>query len=588
MGLSLYQNAKLNLRMRIVNKLKKTPRLLFVILAFVFCLNLYLATRDSQTIDEGAHLAAGYSYVTTGDFRLNPEHPALFKLLAGAAILPLDTKPAEQLRGWENGGNQWPAGKDLIYNSRSSARQILLVARIPSILITITLIYAVFLLARRMASEKVALLASGLLALDPTLIGHGHLVTNDIFLGLGAVAFLLGALNYWAKPNKKHLLLFALAALLIISAKFSGLLLVPLAAIIIGIKQWRHKKQLLKHLLATFAILFFGIWLQYGFQAHSFSQELSQTPPSDPLVEGAANFKNKHPGLSWVYSLPVPAYAYGRGLVNLIHHNQWGHDTYLYGSRNTLGSPLFFPVGMAIKLPEVIIAANLAAVWLIIFKYRREKSLLILLGFASIFVATSITSHINIGIRHVFGAWPFIYITAAIVLARVLKGKQKHLLVVFAVLLYIPVLVGAFRIPIGYQNMVGETLENVGDKPVLVDSNRDWAQDLYRLNDYLNDHKITRFGEGLFNNTDMTDVFGGKLDAFGDKKICTLKNFTPECNDGSPLPCYLFISDTAYWLNKAEFYRWVLEVPGMYDLVGRIGGSISIYQCSLEVSQSTP
>lgn len=551
------------------DKIKKLPKLLFVIFSFVFALNFYLATRDSQTIDEGAHLAAGYSYVTTGDYRLNPEHPALFKLLAGAAILPLDTKKVEDLKGWENGGNQWPAGKDLIYESHSSARQILLLGRIPSILITVTLIYVVFLLGRRLASEKVGLLAAGLLALDPTLNGHGHLITNDVFLGLGAVVFLLGALNYWDKPNRKHLILFALATLLIISAKFSGLLLAPVAVVIISIKQWKHKKRLFKHLAVGLAILFFGVWLQYGLRAESFGGELSRTPPSDPLVEGANNFKKNHAGLAWVFDLPIPAYAYGRGLVNLIHHNNWGHDTYLYGKRGTQGHVLYFPAGMAIKLPEIISVASLAAVGFVILKRRREKSLLILLAFASIFVATSITSNINIGTRHVFGAWPFIYIASAIVLAKVLRGKRKQLFMVLIALLYIPVLIGTFRMPIGYQNTFGSALEHYGDKPVLVDSNRDWAQDLYRLNDYLEKENTSHFGEALFNNTQMDDVFVGKT-------FCTLENFTPECTDDSKLPCTLAISDTALWLSDKEFYKWAVED---FDLVDRVGGSIGIYRC---------
>lgn len=556
--------------MQLIYSFKKLPKLLFIILAFVFTLNFYLATRDSQTIDEGAHLAAGYSYVTTGDFRLNPEHPALFKLLAGVAILPLDTKKADQLNGWDGGGNQWPAGKDLIYNSNSSTRQILLLARLPSIFITVTLVYTVFLLGRRLANEKVGLLAAGLFALDPTLNGHGHLVTNDIFLGLGATVFLLGALNYWAKPNRKHLVLFTLATLLIISAKFSGLLLVPIAVAVVILKQWRHKKRLAKHLLVAFIVVFVGMWAQYGFRAQSFNQELSRTEQGDPLVVQAKDYKEKHPERAWIFSLPVPAYPYIRGIANLIHHNKWGHDSYLYGQRDQRGNLLYFPTAMATKLPEVIIAANLAAVGYIIFKFRRSKNLLILLLFASIFVATSITSNINIGVRHVFGAWPFLYIVAAIMLAKILKGKQKRMAAVLLTVLLIPVAIGSFRTPIAYQNILGGALEHYGDKPVLVDSNRDWAQDLYRLNDYLNEREITEFGEGLFNNTLMSEVFN-------DKTICTLDNFRPICTNysGRP-PCILAISDTALWLTANDTYKWVLD---SYDLVGRVGGSISIYRC---------
>ena len=42
-----------------------------------------LAVRGmSATSDEATHLAAGYSYLRTGDLRLNPQHPPLIKMLA--------------------------------------------------------------------------------------------------------------------------------------------------------------------------------------------------------------------------------------------------------------------------------------------------------------------------------------------------------------------------------------------------------------------------------------------------------------------------------------------------------------------------
>ena len=43
----------------------------------------------AATSDEPVHLGAGYSYVVTRDFRLNPEHPPLVKLLGGLALAPL-------------------------------------------------------------------------------------------------------------------------------------------------------------------------------------------------------------------------------------------------------------------------------------------------------------------------------------------------------------------------------------------------------------------------------------------------------------------------------------------------------------------
>jgi hypothetical protein len=538
-------------------------------------LNLFLASRDSQTIDEGAHLAAGYSYVTTNDWRLNPEHPSLFKLLAGTAIIPLNTKPAKQLDGW-NEGNQWPAGKDLIYNSNSSARQILLFARMPSIVITVLLIYTVFLLARRLGGEKVGLFAAGLFALDPTLNAHGHLITNDVLLALGATVFLLGALNYWATPNKKHLFLFALATLLIVSTKFSGLTLLPVAAVIVIIKNRRHVKRMFKHLGVAVLIVFFGVWLQYGFKIQTFNQDIASTPASDPLVARATNYKQDHPSVAWVYKLPVPAYPYIRGVATLILHNSEGHPSYLYGNRDRHRKILYFPIAMAIKLPIVIIGSVLTALLLIFlkrFSHEKElrKNLLILLSFAGIFIVTAIAGQINIGVRHVFGAWPFIYIAAAIVLYNLFLNLRKNrniFVIMFAVLL-LPAIIASLRTPIAYQNEFGEGLEQFGHKPVLIDSNRDWAQDLYRLNDYLGNHGVTEFGEGVFSNVELSDVFAGKT-------LCTLEFHEPSCQDNVKPPCLLAISDTVLWLDSSEYYQWVKDT---YYLTDRVGGSISIYSC---------
>src|SRR2546427_8894181 len=71
----------------------KAPRVLniaAIALIGIFCLQALLAIRRlSATSDEPIHLAAGYSYLQTRDFRMNPEHPPLAKLLAALPILAL-------------------------------------------------------------------------------------------------------------------------------------------------------------------------------------------------------------------------------------------------------------------------------------------------------------------------------------------------------------------------------------------------------------------------------------------------------------------------------------------------------------------
>src|SRR5207253_9360092 len=48
----------------------------------------------SPTTDETTHLAAGASYLGAHDFRLNPEHPPLLKMIAALPLRALSVWPA--------------------------------------------------------------------------------------------------------------------------------------------------------------------------------------------------------------------------------------------------------------------------------------------------------------------------------------------------------------------------------------------------------------------------------------------------------------------------------------------------------------
>ena len=58
----------------------------------------------SASFDEQYHLAAGYSYLRTGDFRLATTHPPLMGLLGGAGLLGNERDcpalGASELGGW--------------------------------------------------------------------------------------------------------------------------------------------------------------------------------------------------------------------------------------------------------------------------------------------------------------------------------------------------------------------------------------------------------------------------------------------------------------------------------------------------------
>src|ERR1700730_8289876 len=61
---------------------------LLLLLAFALGHSLWATSLDGFTIDEPYHIAAGASYLRWGDYRLNPEHPPLVKLIAGLSVPP--------------------------------------------------------------------------------------------------------------------------------------------------------------------------------------------------------------------------------------------------------------------------------------------------------------------------------------------------------------------------------------------------------------------------------------------------------------------------------------------------------------------
>src|SRR5687767_15220153 len=108
--------------------------LLFLLLSFLGARQISSAVQESQTLDEALHLAAGYSYWTTGDFRLNPEHPPLAKLLAALPLLALQPSFSPPAHAWQD-ADAYAIGGEFLYNNHISADRLLLAGRLTVVLL---------------------------------------------------------------------------------------------------------------------------------------------------------------------------------------------------------------------------------------------------------------------------------------------------------------------------------------------------------------------------------------------------------------------------------------------------------------------
>ncbi len=97
----------------------------------------------SVTYDEVAHIPAGYVYWETHDFRLNPQHPPLIKLLAAIPLLFTHINLDLEDPSFHNiNTNQWQFGKRFFMLNDTD--HVLLLARLPMLGIFILLIYITY------------------------------------------------------------------------------------------------------------------------------------------------------------------------------------------------------------------------------------------------------------------------------------------------------------------------------------------------------------------------------------------------------------------------------------------------------------
>ncbi len=210
---------------------------LALFLVTVFWAQSYSASLSkSPTFDEPVHIAAGLSYVQTGNFRLNVQHPPLLKELAGLSMVL--------------GGIRWPAGSHEAASMLSGAGEpewyfayrligvsgldrAVFLARFPLTLVSTLGGLLLYWFGRDLVGEAAAIGAVFLYALDPTVLAHSFLVTTDVGLSVFVLLFLWTLWNYVRTPSLGRVVLAGGAMGLMLCTKFSAIFLVPVAGILL-------------------------------------------------------------------------------------------------------------------------------------------------------------------------------------------------------------------------------------------------------------------------------------------------------------------------------------------------------------------
>jgi len=393
----------------------------------------FTVLHQSSYWDDPYHVAAGVAQLQTGDPRLNADHPPLARLLGALPSLFMDLPSVA-----DSAPNAWKQA-DIFYTTNAYIgtieERLLLPGRLTMLGFALLLGWLLYAWAKELFGAERAWLPLALFAFCPPLLANAPLVTTDTAATTLMFAAVYGWWRYLNKPTLVRLGWASLAVAAAFCAKFTAVLLAPLfllsgiAAVLSPARlPYDGKRRMLivgGALLAISAATIFGIDLAYFFDgvwltppeylAHSRSLNSTLQAGSETLAD------------FWPAWLPVPLpFYYVTGLIwVLTRAGSLGHWTYFLGEAGPGGWPNYFSLLLLVKLP-------IAALMLIGFglsqalsRFSRDAWNVLFLALPPLLlIVIASIGKMQIGIRHILPAFPFLFLLAGYTLRyRLTRGR---------------------------------------------------------------------------------------------------------------------------------------------------------------------
>lgn len=542
------------------------------------CQGVWSATGDSATYDETPHIVAGLSYLETGDFRLNPEHPPLAKMWAA---IPLALEPGRQISTssvrW-SAGRQWELGFEYLNGpfddpTRRNPAARLVPARSMMVALGVMLCLCVFGWSREVWGDRGAYVSLTLCAFSPTILAHTRLVTTDVPAALGIVATLWAWARFAEGPSWPRGAQVGLACGAAVLVKFTSLILAPMLVALAAIWVMRGAASAravrLRWAIAagslTALIAILMMWAVYGFRY--------EAAPGSGLpwaLTGLADGRTSQL-IQWCREWRVLPESYLYGLAYVVGHAS-GRATYLNGHVLAGGSWLFFPEAFLLKTTPAVLVA---CAWLCVRAGRTRRiddAVLRVVVPLSLLVASALASDLNIGHRHLVPLYPLLFVLAGGLTVTTSRVAAAGV----ALVLVSQVASAASTFPryLGYFNLLAGGQEGGGR--YLSDSNFDWGQDLPRLKTWLERHAVESVDLAYFGTADPV-AYGISFRPF-----YMVFDFQGRGRGAFPEPGrYLAVSHSllqGLYVTDPEVRAFFAKVRATMTPVGRAGDSILIFR----------
>ena len=522
------------------------------------------AWNDAAIVDEDPHIGAGISYLTQRDMRINPEHPPLVKDLAALPLLAIPDLviPTDHSSWTDDINGQWDFGRAFLFQSGNNADTILRLARIAPVLIMLLLGWFVFRWTRERAGVAAGFFALLFYVSSPVVLAHGRFVTTDVPAAVGVFIATYFFLRYLQAPNPRNLLLAGVVFGFAQLTKFSAVLLVPyfgVLALLWGILQTLRARgegvserspdsppslvrSLTRYLGGTVLVGLIGtfvIYIVYIFHLVGYPVE-RQLRDTEHIL---SSFPNQTIARAIVHMAGItalrPIAQYLLGLAMVVQRATGGNTTFFLGEVSAAGWRSYFPIVYLIKMPlafhfftliavvsgiktfSTALRANMYRVGIgmrsvlpfLTQLLRTRFSEFAMVFFIVLYWYTSLTSNLNIGVRHLLPTFPFLFVLVAMGIRSFLRNPRFFVRGaslsavsrlaqrwVFVSILFTWLIIAGLLAPWpSYLSSFNEIAASRGGRENwAVDSNLDWGQDLKRLARFVETRDIDRISVDYF------------------------------------------------------------------------------------------
>jgi len=529
-----------------------TARTEFTILALIvviqLTISLSLLSKKALFIDDSMHIPAGYSYLLTDDYRLNQEHPPFIKLLSAVGLWRIHPGFPFDSPGWQQAATPGDPddGMERIEEAffalnADQFERISFWGRAPVLVIPVTLLVAVWWFGRQLFGSLAGLTAALLLVTEPNILGNSIVVQNDLAAALALLLFVLALRSYLANAGWSTTLMLGGALGFALVTKYSLVILLPVSLLSFTLNTFLRAVRKQSSVLSTAAsgllvlvVAYFILLAAYAFHPDRIDADESGVICNWFYLSGHfAELSQQF--MMWLPPLLPKYFVYGINMV--VEDSREGRPAFLMGEVSNKGWWYYFPVAFVFKTTTPFLISSLVGISWATFQALKErrKDLLYVVLPPLLYLALSMTSHLNIGVRHILPVFPFLAIAGGGAFAAMVdvKGRQARGLATacVAIALFSSCVIAVLVFPnylTYFSPLAGGTTKGW---QMLSDSNVETGQEVKTLTKYLKSRGERRVagvmigGEFLrFYGIEAVDLPGWEDDDGPDEQVDTSEN----------------------------------------------------------------